>query len=165
MAKIILRTEINAPAERCFDLSRSIDLHKQSTAQTKEQAIAGRTSGLIELGETVTWRAKHFGIWQELTSRITAFHYPHTFTDEMISGAFKRIHHIHRFTAENQKTIMIDEFTFESPAGFLGKLVDSILFKSYLEKFLVDRNKLIKACAESIEWRNFIFSDHAKGNL
>lgn len=156
MPKIILRTEINAPAERCFDLSRSIDLHKQSTAQTREQAIAGRINGLIELGETVTWRARHFGIWHELTSAITAFDYPRSFTDEMIRGPFKRIHHVHRFTAEGYKTIMIDEFTFVSPIGFLGKLVDAVILKSYLKTFLVGRNKLIKSCAESDAWKNYL---------
>jgi ligand-binding SRPBCC domain-containing protein len=156
VAKIILRTEINAPAERCFDLSRSIDLHQKSTAQTQERAIAGRTSGLIELGETVTWRAKHFGFWQELTSKITAFDYPNTFTDEMVKGIFKRIHHIHRFESVNQKTIMIDEFAFELPAGFVGRILGSILIRRYLEKLLIERNSVIKAYAEGDEWRKFI---------
>ena len=51
MPTINLTTEINAPIEICFDLSRSIDLHKQSMEHTKEEAIAGRTSGLIEDGD------------------------------------------------------------------------------------------------------------------
>jgi hypothetical protein len=62
MPKIELTTHINAPIGRVFDLSRSIDLHMESTKKTGEKAIAGKTSGLIELGETVIWRAKHFGI-------------------------------------------------------------------------------------------------------
>ena len=69
MPRIILRTEVNAPAERCFNLSRSIDFHQHSTAHTQERAIAGKTTGLIELGETVTWRAKHVGVWLELTPK------------------------------------------------------------------------------------------------
>lgn len=76
MPEIELRTEINAKKEIVFDLSRSIDLHKISTHQTKEQAIAGKTSGLIGLDESVTWRAKHFGIYQTLTSKITEFDPP-----------------------------------------------------------------------------------------
>jgi hypothetical protein len=71
VTQIEISTQINASLERCFDLSRSIDLHIGSTKQTGERAIAGRTSGLMELGETVTWRAKHFGVWQNLTSKIT----------------------------------------------------------------------------------------------
>jgi hypothetical protein len=60
MPTINLTTEINAPIEICFDLSRSIDLHKHSMEHTGEEAIAGRTSGLIEDGEFVTWQAKTF---------------------------------------------------------------------------------------------------------
>lgn len=66
---------IKAPIQVCFDLSRSIDLHMESTSHTNERAIKGRTSGLIELGETVTWEATHFGIRQQLTSIITEFAY------------------------------------------------------------------------------------------
>jgi hypothetical protein len=76
MPKIELLTEINAPIEKCFDLARSIELHIESTKQTGERAIAGKTSGLIGLNETVTWRAKHFGTWQNLTSKITEYNYP-----------------------------------------------------------------------------------------
>jgi hypothetical protein len=62
MPKIELFTEINAPIEKVLDLARSIDLHMESTKKTGEMAIAGKTSGLIGFGETVTWRALHFGI-------------------------------------------------------------------------------------------------------
>ncbi len=121
MPKIELLTEINAPIENVFDLARSIDLHMESTKQTGEQAIAGKTSGLIELGETVTWRAKHFGIWQTLTSKITEYNYPNYFVDEMVQGAFKSIRHEHHFTKVGDGTLMKDEFVFESPLGVLGQ--------------------------------------------
>jgi hypothetical protein len=68
---IYLQTQINAPVERCFDLSRSIDLHMISTSYSEEKAVEGVTSGLIGQGETVTWEAKHFGIIQRLSSKIT----------------------------------------------------------------------------------------------
>ncbi|WP_255563230.1 hypothetical protein [Mucilaginibacter sp. 21P] len=84
MPVITLTTIINAPVERCFDISRDIDIHIASTVHTGERAIAGRTSGLIGLGESVTWRAKHFGIWQNLTSKITEFKFPEYFVDCLI---------------------------------------------------------------------------------
>ena len=43
-----------------FDLSRNIDMHKQSMKKHKEEAVAGTRFGLIEKDETVTWKAKHF---------------------------------------------------------------------------------------------------------
>jgi len=148
MPVIILYTQVNAPIEKVFDLARSIDLHMKSTQQTGERAIAGRTSGLIELGETVTWRAKHFGIWQNLTSKITEFNYPNYFVDEMQSGAFKSFRHEHHFAWVDGHTVMKDVFVFESPLGMIGRLFNRLVLKRYMTDFLVERNKVIKAAAE-----------------
>jgi ligand-binding SRPBCC domain-containing protein len=148
MDRIELTTSINAPIERCFDLARSIDLHLESTKQTGEKAIAGRISGLIELGETVTWRAKHFGIWQNLTSKITAFDYPNSFTDEMVNGAFKSIRHEHLFYPANGGTLMKDVFMFESPLGIFGRLANFLFLRRYMANLLKTRNQVIKAAAE-----------------
>src|SRR5215510_835622 len=76
-------TRIEAPPERVFDLARSIDLHAQGQARHRERAIAGVTSGLIGMGQSVTWEARHFGITQQLTSRIVAFDRPRSFRDSM----------------------------------------------------------------------------------
>ena len=149
MAKIELNTIINAPVEIVFDLSRSIDLHLESTKQTGEQAIAGKTSGLIEFGETVTWRARHFGIWQNLTSKITAFDQPDFFADEMVSGAFKSFRHEHYFIKENGQTLMKDIFSFESPGGIIGRIFNWLILKKYMTDLLIERNRVIKAHAEN----------------
>jgi ligand-binding SRPBCC domain-containing protein len=146
---IELSTIIDAPIQVCFDLSRSIDLHIESTKHTGEKAIAGRTSGLIEPGETVTWRAKHFGVWQNLTSKITEFQSPDYFTDEMVSGAFKSFRHEHLFFALNNQTVMKDIFTFESPLGWLGRLVNILVLGRYMERLLTERNRVIKIAAET----------------
>lgn len=156
MQHIKLITKINAPVERCFDLSRSIDLHKISTSQSNEEAIAGVTSGLINLNETVTWRAKHFGVWQKLTSKITQYEPNVLFVDEMVEGAFKSIHHTHRFEHKNGETIMTDDFIFESPLGILGRLANAIILTSYLKKLLVKRNEIIKEFAESDLWKKVL---------
>jgi ligand-binding SRPBCC domain-containing protein len=152
MPVIELHTEINAPIKRVFDLARSIDLHLISTKHTGEQAIAGTTTGLINLGETVTWRAKHFFIWQKLTVKVTEMHSPDYFADEMISGAFKSFRHEHFFFAVDGKTIMRDVFVFESPFGILGKLVNLITLKAYMTSLLTQRNLVIKKVAEDGKW-------------
>ncbi|MCX2452634.1 SRPBCC family protein [Pedobacter sp. PLR] len=130
MPTIYLNTFILAKPGVVFDLSRSIDLHQLSTKHTHEKVIAGRMSGLIEYGESVTWRAKHFGVFQELTSRITAFDKPRSFTDEMVSGAFKSFEHLHKFEPKDNGTNMIDIFSYVSPLGILGKLADALFLKS-----------------------------------
>ncbi|TSJ44314.1 SRPBCC family protein [Mucilaginibacter corticis] len=152
MPTIELITEINAPAKRCFDLARSIDLHLISTNHTGETAIAGRTSGLIELNETVAWRAKHFFIWQTLTSKVVELKSPHFFADEMVKGAFKSFRHEHYFFYVDGKTIMKDIFMFESPFWILGKLFNLITLKAYMTSLLKQRNLVIKQVAESDKW-------------
>jgi ligand-binding SRPBCC domain-containing protein len=149
MTRIELTTHINAPIERCFDLARSIDLHVDSMAHTGEKAIAGRTSGLIELGETVTWRAKHFGIWQTLSVKITQFDYPNSFTDEMVKGAFKSFRHEHLFFAVNDETEMKDIFSFEAPFGLLGEVVNFLFLGRYMTNILKKRNLVIKKIADT----------------
>jgi ligand-binding SRPBCC domain-containing protein len=152
MPEIILTTIIKAPIETCFDLSRNIDLHKISTQGSDEEAIAGVTTGMIGMGEEVTWRATHLGIRQTLSSRITAFEYPYHFRDEMVKGLFKCIRHDHNFTSENGNTVMTDIFRYESPCGILGKVADWLFLKKYLEQLLVRRNKVIREYAENGLW-------------
>ena len=149
MPTIYLSTFIRATPTTIFDLSRSIDLHQISTKQTQERVIAGRMSGLIELGESVTWRAKHFGFFQELTSKITAFEKPNSFTDEMVSGAFKSFKHIHKFEYVDNGTNMIDIFSYVSPLGILGKIADYFFLKEYMKSLLMNRNFIIKQHAEN----------------
>ncbi|WP_040495895.1 SRPBCC family protein [Fulvivirga imtechensis] len=156
MPVIILHTQINAPIERCFDLSRSIDLHKISTAHTKEEAIDGVTSGLINLDESVTWRAVHFGVAQTLSTKITAFERPVYFVDEMVRGAFKRFRHEHLFEVNNTGTLMTDIFDYQSPWGVLGKFADFIVLKKYMANLLIKRNNTIKEFAESDNWKQVL---------
>ena len=156
MPRIELRTEIKANKEIVFDLARSIDLHKISTEHTNETAIAGKTNGLIELNESVTWRAKHFGLYQILTSKITEFDRPNYFADEMVSGAFSEFKHEHHFENLNGGTLMTDFFDYKSPLGILGKLADKIFLEKYMIDLLSERNRIVKEFAESDKWKQIL---------
>jgi ligand-binding SRPBCC domain-containing protein len=150
MPRIEIETDIAAPIELIFDLSRSIDAHKQSQSTHNEVAVAGRTSGLIEVGEQVTWRATHFGIRQHLTSRIEIMERPRHFRDSMVRGAFKKIDHDHYFEAKSpNRTIMRDVFEYEAPFGFVGRVADRLFLERYMRKLLGHRNQVIKELAES----------------
>ena len=156
MNTIILKTEIEAPIERCFNLSTSIDLHKISASKSKEEAIDGTTQGLIKLNETVTWRAKHFGFWFKMKVKITEYNEPNSFVDEMIAGIFKSKKHRYEFLQTDNGTLMIDKFEFTSPLGFLGKLVDHLILKNYMTKFLQERNQVIMEFAETEKWKEVL---------
>ncbi|WP_294310275.1 SRPBCC family protein [uncultured Chryseobacterium sp.] len=149
MAIIRLQTTIQADIRNVFYLARDIDLHQKSTFRTGEKAVAGRTAGLIEQGETVTWKAKHLGIVQTLTTQIISMHKPYHFTDIMLKGAFKSMKHQHLFRQEDRYTVMTDIFEFESPFGIIGKIFNAIFLRNYMKQFLLERNRLIKSTAEA----------------
>jgi ligand-binding SRPBCC domain-containing protein len=148
MPKIRLETLIHAPLELCFDLSRDVDVHMASTSHTRERAVAGITSGMMNLNDTVTWEGKHLGVLQRLTSKITRFDRPHLFADEMQRGAFKLWRHTHTFVPIEEGTLMIDEVYYESPLGPLGRLADLLFLEKYMTRLLIMRNNHIKRVAE-----------------
>jgi ligand-binding SRPBCC domain-containing protein len=149
MPVIELFTSIEAPAEICFDVARDIDVHIASTEGTEERAVAGVTSGLINLGQEVTWEATHFGIRQRLTSRITSFDRPHHFRDSQVKGAFRRFDHDHFFGVESDVTVMRDVFDYSSPYGLLGRCADLCFLQSYMRRVLKKRALVIKSVAEA----------------
>lgn len=156
MNKIELTTLIKAPIELCFDLSRSVDLHKISAQHTHEEAIGGVTHGLIGPNQKVLWKATHLGFRQTLETQISKFTRPFFFTDEMVSGIFKTMIHDHFFYSMNEDTVMIDNFYYESPLGMLGEVADMIFLKRYLTRLLEHRNETIKLYAESDKWREIL---------
>ncbi|HET7461298.1 MAG TPA: SRPBCC family protein [Longimicrobium sp.] len=156
MVEIELSTFIAAPRERVFDLSRSIELHQHSTAATSERAVAGRTQGLIGPGETVTWRARHLGVTQHLTSRISGYERPRWFRDEMVRGAFAWMVHDHWFDEADGGTILRDHFRFAAPLGPLGRAAERLVLRRYMTRFLAARNTAIRQIAESDQWRRFL---------
>jgi ligand-binding SRPBCC domain-containing protein len=149
MQTIRIETFIAAPPEPCFDAARDLDLHRRSMAHTGERAVAGRTSGLIELGEEVTWRARHFLVTQRFTSKITAFDRPRHFQDAMQRGAFRSFVHDHTFEARNGSTLMTDILAFSAPLGILGRIAETLVLRRYLTRLLEARAKIIKEAAES----------------
>jgi ligand-binding SRPBCC domain-containing protein len=153
MPKILLETFISAPAELCFDLSRSVDVHTESTSASRERAVAGVTSGMMNLGDTVTWEAVHFGVRQRFTSKITAFDRPRLFVDEMQRGAFKHWRHAHLFEPRDGGTLMTDDVDYASPLGLLGRAADALFLVRYMTRLLSTRNDYIKKLAEARQSR------------
>ena len=145
MSRIELETRIDAPSERCFDLSRSVELHLEAAAATGERAVDGVTSGLLGVGDTVTWEARHLGRRRRLTVRITAYDRPRFFRDEQVRGPFRRFVHDHFFDPADGGTRMRDVMEFASSFP----LVDRLVLAPHLRRFLLRRNELIKRAAEA----------------
>lgn len=148
MPTLLFETFIAVPLQDCFDLARDIGLHCRTAAFTQERAIAGVTDGLIELGQTVTFQARHLGLRQRLTSRIVAFERPTMFVDEMQRGAFQSLRHLHQFEPAQGGTLMRDTLIWTSPLGILGRIADALFVQRHMARFIQRRNANLKAFAE-----------------
>ncbi len=156
MVRLEELTYIQAPIGKCFDLARSVEVHLAGNVHWGERAIAtgGVTSGLVGMGQQVTWRAKHLGVRQNLTSEITTFERPSYFRDTMIEGAFRFMWHDHFFrtmadeATEMEATEMKDIFCFAAPLPILGRLAEMILLRRYMRALLLERNTVLKRIAE-----------------
>lgn len=134
-------TDCPAGPEAMFDVSLDIDAHIESMAQSGERAIGGVTTGRIGLGETVTWRARHFGIWFTMTSKISSLERPHRFLDEQVRGPFRSFVHEHRFEATTAGCRMTDTLTVGSP--ILGALAEQLVLVPYLRHLIRRRNRAL----------------------
>jgi len=139
-----LETVIGVSPAAAFDASLDIDAHLASMEASGEQAIGGVTSGTIGLGETVTWRAKHFGVTWKMTSKITALEAPNRFVDEQVKGPFKVFRHEHVFTPHERGTLMSDHIVFAAPLGPLGRLAELLILQKYLPKLILERNTFLR---------------------
>ncbi|WP_244906998.1 SRPBCC family protein [Rathayibacter caricis] len=131
-----------SPAEM-FDRARDIGLHTASQSAADERAVAGVVTGLIGLGEEVTWRARHFGVPLLLTSRITAFDAPHRFVDEQVRGPFARFRHEHLFEADGTGSVMIDRLEYAAPLGPLGGIAERLVVTRHLRRLLQARGAFL----------------------
>ncbi|SHG45332.1 Ligand-binding SRPBCC domain-containing protein [Flavobacterium micromati] len=147
MTKFKVKTKITAPLQTVFNISCDIDVHQKSVSPTKKIAIAGVTSGLINLNETVTWHGKHFGLYLTHKSIISKMETPSHFVDEILECRFKIFKHTHTCLRKNDITIMIDKLEYGTPFGLLGKLLDVVTLKKYLTNFIAERNHFIKQIA------------------
>ncbi len=148
MTRLVIATEVRAPVDRCFALSCDIDLHRRSMGASKEQAIAGVTSGPIGPGQQVTLQARHFGIWWRMTAKIVDYDRPWRFVDEMQRGPFAAWRHEHRFEQHPTGTRMVDTAQYHLPFGPLGRLADLLFIRYYLRRLLQTRSQHMKLEAE-----------------
>lgn len=148
MPTLVLETRIDAPVERVFDLARDVERHTETMGHG-ERAVGGTTSGLLELGDVVTWRARHVGVSLELTVEVTELEAPTFFRDEQVDGPFASLTHDHHFERiDGDGTLARDEFEFASPLGPLGSVVDRLVLERYLRRLLESRNRALRSIAE-----------------
>lgn len=147
VSSFTLVTRAQLPAEELFDVSLSIDEHVASMQKSGERAIGGVTHGSIALGEMVTWRARHFGIWFTMTSQITSLERPDRFVDEQVRGPFRSFHHEHAFSQDEAGAVMTDTLTIGSPV--FGPLAERVVLVPYLRRLIQRRNHHLLASLDA----------------
>ncbi len=153
METIRLTTWIDAPVERCFLLSLSIDLHARSTG---EKAVDGVTEGLIGEGQWVTFRSRRLGLPRLHTTRMEIVRPYSYFRDVMTKGSFRHFEHDHHFARMDDGTRIRDEIRFSAKWGSLGRLASRTIVRRHLLQLLTERNDVIKRVAESEMWRKYL---------
>jgi ligand-binding SRPBCC domain-containing protein len=145
---------INAPIERCFLLSTSIELVGRTLGM---KPIEGKRSGLLTADDRLLWAGWKFGFPQMHESSVSRYERPSFFQDTMERGRFKRFQHDHYFYEMDDRTVLNDKIRFTMPLGFLGRLVGRFVLVPYLSRQLHRRLRLLKKVAESRkEWPKYL---------
>jgi ligand-binding SRPBCC domain-containing protein len=156
METIRLGTWIDAPVERCFLLSLSVDLHVATALSTRDETSAGATERTIGEGDRLTFKGRHFGVRWRHTSLIEKLR-PHSYyRDVMIAGPFHHFEHDHHFAPMDDGTRMRDEVRFSASGGLLRRLASRMFLRKQLKAFLRERNAMIKRLAESEDWHKYL---------
>jgi ligand-binding SRPBCC domain-containing protein len=147
--RIVIETWIAAPPERVFDLARDVGAHAVSSSFTRERIVPpGRTSGLLEAGDLITFEGVHFGMRQRITARILEMERPRVFVDELVRSAFRRLRHVHQFEPSNGGTLMRDTLEWTSPLGILGRIADRVAIVRHMRWFVTTKQQALKEIAE-----------------
>jgi ligand-binding SRPBCC domain-containing protein len=149
MVRLSVDTLIKAPINLCFDLARDMNAHAETMAKSGERIVSAPPSGVLEMGDEVTFEASHFGIRQRLTGKIVQFERPSLFTDQMLKGAFKSLRHEHHFRIEGESTRMTDIVVLEAPLGPLGLIAERLFLRGYMQKLLAERGDALRRMAEA----------------
>jgi len=152
-------TVIDAPIHRVFDLSRSVEVHLLGNVHCQEQtlAIGGVTAGLVEQDQRVTWRAKHFGVWHNLTSEATVVEPPHRLQVTMVEGIFRSMQAEHLLRRLPSGAMELrDVFAIAAPLPLLGPIAERLFLRRYMMALNRERNAVIQRVAESDEWRRYL---------
>jgi ligand-binding SRPBCC domain-containing protein len=149
MPRIVIETWIAAPPERVFDLARDVGAHAQSSSFTHERIVPpGRTEGLLQAGDLITFEGVHFGMRQRVTAKILSMEPPRVFVDELVRSAFKQLRHVHEFEPSNGGTLMRDTLEWTSPLGLLGRMADRVAVIRHMTWFVTTKQEGLKRMAE-----------------
>jgi len=156
MPTIHLTTFIAQSAEIVFDLSRHVGLHKDAMVAYREEAVAGTRFGLLESGETITWRSRHFFKDRLMRLRVLKLVKPERYVLEQAMGPFAEFRHERHVKPCENGSILINLIHYEWPQGRLGRIADRLYLGNYLENLIQQHNETIRKSAEGNRWKTYL---------
>ena len=139
-------TRVAGPIAAVYEASLSVDVHLESFTDHRETAVAGVTSGVMAEGDTVTWRAVHFGIPFYMTSEIVDADPPRRFTDRQVHGPFASFTHTHTLSELGpDETRMQDDVRFTAPLGPLGRIAEVLFLRRRITALIDERNAHVES--------------------
>ena len=150
MGRIVVRTRVRAPAARCFELARDVGVHCRTSAFVGERVLPpGRTEGLLELGDSIRFEGRHFGVRLQMTAAVVEMVPPHLFVDRATGGGFKWLRHVHEFVEYDGGTEMIDRLEWRTSWGVLGTVADRLVIERHMMRYLTTKQNAFKTLAEN----------------
>lgn len=140
-----LVTPLAAPVEAAFDLSLDVGLHLRSMEDSQEEILGRSPTGVLALGDEVTWRARHLGRWWQMTNRIVEHQRPARFVDAQVAGPFAAFRHVHLFAPSAGGCVLADELTYTAPYGLVGAVAERVALTRYLRHLFETRNAALAA--------------------
>ncbi len=150
---------IDAPVDRCFHLTCSVEVRLLDNVHCGEPAIAlaGQTTGLVGMGQQVTWRARHLALQQTFTTRVTRFDPPVFLQDTVLHGAFRSMQHDYHFRElTGDRTEVTDVLRVSAQLPVLGRIAELLILRRYMRMLLLERSAVVKQLAESTEWKRYL---------
>jgi hypothetical protein len=156
MPTIHLTTFISQSADIVFDLMRHVGLQRDALSAYRQQAVAGTRFGLLESGETITWRAHHFFSDRLIRFKVLDMIPGDRLILEQMMGPFLSFREERYVKSCENGSILIDLVHYEWKQGRLGQVADRLYLGSYLEKILNLHIDAIRRSAESKRWQTYL---------
>ena len=142
------RVALATTAETLFDfIVHPAHLLEIMPPSTPLELIEG--PGRLELGSELVVDLDGFGPTQRLTYEVTAFEEPKTFTETMVSGPLGAWVHRRTITPAGEMVELIEEVTFEPPAGLAGLLLTSARIEASLTTSFAHRHRRLRELLEA----------------
>jgi len=155
MEMIRLTTWIAAPEELCFRLATDAGFHQLLSQESKQNDMLQQAGTPVQIGDRWQWSGRCAGFAYRYATRIEALRPLNFFREGLEQGYFRAFEHDHHFTYHNHGTRMRDEIRFVLQPG-LGRALMAQLIRRSLVASIARRGHILKAVAESNDWRRFL---------